>query len=138
MKAMSAFEARPKRTLPFSAMPGRRLSSGALAELDYEWDIERTLEANAGSVILLGSLLGATVDRKWFLVSTAAAFLLQHAIQGWCPPVGFFRRLGFRTATEIDYERDALKTLRGDFRNAPSAGHKDRAEINRLLQNVER
>jgi hypothetical protein len=96
------------------------------------------LEANAGSVILLGSLLGATVDRKWFLVSTAAAFLLQHAIQGWCPPVGFFRRFGFRTATEIDYERDALKTLRGDFRNAPSAGHKDRAEINRLLQNVER
>jgi hypothetical protein len=110
-----------------------------LAELDYEWDIERTLKANAGSVILLGCLLGATVDRKWFLLSTAAAgFSLQYEIQGGYPPVGLFQRLGFRTATEIDYERYALKALRGDFRNAPSADHKDRAEISRLLQTVER
>ena len=42
-------------------------------------------------------------------------FLLQHAVQGWCPPVPFFRRRGVRTAREIEIERYALKALRGDF-----------------------
>ena len=110
-----------------------------LAELDSEWDIERILEANAGSVILLGFLLAATANRKWLVVSAAAAgFLLQHAVQGWCPPIGVFRRLGFRTAAEIAAERYALKALRGDFRDTPSGKHNDRAEIDRLLQIVQR
>jgi hypothetical protein len=34
--------------------------------------------------------------------------------------VPFFRRRGVRTATEIDYERYALKAVRGDFRNLPT------------------
>src|SRR5436190_22742954 len=87
-----------------------------LEELDAEWDIERTLEANAATASLIGVTLGATVDRRWFaLPAVVGAFLLQHAVQGWCPPLPVFRRLGFRTASEIDYERYALKALRGDF-----------------------
>ena len=87
-----------------------------LEELDAEWDIERTLEANAATVSLIGVTLGATVDRRWFaLPAVVGTFLLQHAVQGWCPPIPVFRRLGFRTASEIDYERYALKALRGDF-----------------------
>jgi hypothetical protein len=87
-------------------------------ELKKEWDIERTLEANAASVGLLGVVLGATVDRRWFaLPGVVAAFLLQHAIQGWCPPLPVFRRLGVRKAAEIHEEIIALKILRGDFRN---------------------
>lgn len=90
-----------------------------LAELDREWDIERTLEANAATASLVGLTLGATVDRKFFLFpAVVAGFLLQHALQGWCPPVPIFRRLGFRTQSEIDEERFALKALRGDFRQA--------------------
>jgi hypothetical protein len=97
-----------------------------LAELDAEWDIERTLEANAASVSLIGLGLGATVDRKWFaLPAVVAAFLLQHALHGWCPPLPVLRRLGFRTAREIDYERYALKALRGDF-EALATHKKDR------------
>ena len=93
-----------------------------LRELNDEWDIERTLEANAASVSLLGLALGATIDRKWFLLPMAVGgFLLQHAIQGWCPPVPVFRRLGFRTQPEIEYERYALKAIRGDFRNVTGA-----------------
>jgi len=93
-----------------------------LRELNDEWDIERTLEANAATVSLLGVALGATVDRKWFLLPMAVGgFLLQHAIQGWCPPVPIFRRLGFRTQSEIEYERYALKAIRGDFRNVTGA-----------------
>ena len=44
-----------------------------------------------------------------------SGFLLQHAIQGWCPPLPVFRKLGFRTRAEIEQERYALKLLRGDF-----------------------
>ena len=92
-----------------------------LQELDEEWDIERMLEANAATFSLLGLTLGATVDRKWFLFpGVIAAFLLQHAVQGWCPPVPVFRRMGVRTAREIDEERFALKALRGDFRHLAS------------------
>ena len=89
-----------------------------LQELDREWDIERTLEANASSVALAGLALGAFVDRRLFVLpALVAGFLLQHAVQGWCPPVPLFRRLGFRTSAEIDEERYALKALRGDFRD---------------------
>src|SRR5436305_12001801 len=39
-----------------------------LAELDQEWDIERTLEANAATVSLIGLALGAAVDRRFFVL----------------------------------------------------------------------
>ncbi|MHB0774842.1 hypothetical protein [Halomonas sp. WWR20] len=87
-----------------------------LDELDREWDIERTLEANAATLGLAGVALGATLDRRWLLLPAAVSgFLLQHALQGWCPPVLLLRRRGVRTAAEIDRERYALKALRGDF-----------------------
>ena len=94
-----------------------------LGELDREWDIERTLEANAASFSLLGLTLGLTVDRRWLALPVGvAAFLLQHAVQGWCPPMPVFRRLGVRTSGEIDQERYALKALRGDFDRIASDG----------------
>ncbi|MCC2614078.1 hypothetical protein [Neorhizobium petrolearium] len=87
-----------------------------LAELDREWDIERTLEANASSLAFTGTVLAATVDRRWLtLPIVVTGFLFQHAVQGWCPPLPILRRLGFRTAEEINQERYALKALRGDF-----------------------
>jgi hypothetical protein len=88
-----------------------------LEELDREWDIERMLEANAASISLVGLGLGAFIHRRFFaLPALVAGFLLQHALQGWCPPVPVLRRLGFRTQTEIEQERYALKLLRGDFK----------------------
>jgi uncharacterized protein (TIGR01244 family) len=99
-----------------------------LADLDREWDIERTLEANAATLALGGVLLGAFVDRRWLVLPAAVtAFLLQHAIQGWCPPLPVFRRLGIRTAAEIDRERYALKALRGDFVGVRAEGGGARA-----------
>ncbi len=89
---------------------------GRLRELDEEWDIERAIEANAATLAFTGTILGATLDRRWLaLPALVTAFLFQHATQGWCPPVPILRRLGFRTMREIDTERMALKALRGDF-----------------------
>jgi hypothetical protein len=106
-----------------------------LAELDREWDIERTLEANAATVSLIGSALGFTVDRKFFaLPMVVAGFLLQHAVQGWCPPVPLFRRLGFRTSAEIDHERYALKALRGDFYNLSTGSDEDSRRPQQALE----
>jgi hypothetical protein len=93
-----------------------------LRELDQEWDIERAIEANAAALGLVGTALGLTRHRKWLTLPLLVnAFLLQHAIEGWCPPVPILRRLGFRTAYEIEEERAALKTLRGDNENVPTA-----------------
>lgn len=93
-----------------------------LAELDREWDVERALEANAAGLVLGGLTLGIVSDRRWFALPViVAGSLLQHAIQGWCPPLPILRRLGFRTAHEIDQERYALKALRGDFEQVGQA-----------------
>jgi hypothetical protein len=83
-----------------------------LRELDHEWDIERAIEANAASIALAGVALGALVHRRFLILPAAVcAFLLQHALQGWCPPVPVLRRLGYRTQTEIESERCALREL---------------------------
>ena len=87
-----------------------------LAELDQEWDIERVLEFNFSGVVLGGIALGTISSRKWYLLpAVAACFMVQHVIEGWCPPLVVLRRLGFRTAGEINHERTVLKILRGDF-----------------------
>ena len=99
-----------------------------LRELDAEWDIERTLEANASTLAFTGVVLAATVDRRWLAVpAIVSAFLFQHAVQGWCPPLPILRRMGFRTAREIDTERTALKALRGDFSRVE--GSPDKASV---------
>jgi hypothetical protein len=85
-------------------------------ELHREWDIERVLEVNAASIALGSAILGTFSNKKWFFLTGAVTgFLLQHGIQGWCPPLPLFRALGYRTRQEIDEEIYALKTIRGDF-----------------------
>lgn len=87
-----------------------------LKQLDREWDTERMLEANASAVILI--CLTVAIALTIFLPERSfgkhaspvdyvkaypaiaffaafpivvAAFLLQHALQGWCPPLPVFR-----------------------------------------------
>jgi len=88
-----------------------------IEELEKEWDIERVLELNAASLALSGVLLGLR-DQRWTILSgVVGAFLIQHAIQGWCPPIVLFRALGIRTQKEIDQEKYTLKAIRGDFKD---------------------
>jgi hypothetical protein len=73
------------------------------------------LEANAATLAFIGVVLAATVDKRWLaLPALVTAFLFQHAVQGWCPPVPVLRGLGFRTMP-----------LRGDF-GALGPGPQDR------------
>jgi hypothetical protein len=94
-----------------------------LAELDREWDIERLLNANAGTLLFASALIGRFVDRRaLWLTAAVGTFFAQHALNGWCPPVPVFRRYGMRTMREIERERYAIKALRGDFGSVPAAG----------------
>jgi hypothetical protein len=87
-----------------------------IEELDREWDVERYLQTNASILALSGVVLGAAVNRKFLMLPGAVlGFFLQHAVQGWCPPLPVFRRMGVRTRKEINREKYALKALRGDF-----------------------
>jgi hypothetical protein len=91
-----------------------------LVELDNEWDIERYLETAAPTISLIGLGMGLLVNPKWLLVPIVVqSFFLLHGVQGWAPPIPILRRLGVRTMAEIDEERQALKALRGDYRNIP-------------------
>ena len=88
-------------------------------DLDREWGMERTLELNASAIAFTGVVLGVIHSPYWLIVPMIVLpFLFLHAVQGWCPPVPLFRRMGFRTRQEIDREKYALKLLRGDFNEA--------------------
>lgn len=63
---------------------------------------------------------------------------LQHAVQGWCPPVPVFRRLGIRTAREIDLERYGLKAIRGDFNDLTESQAVDERKAKRVLAAMNR
>lgn len=87
-----------------------------LAELDREWNVDRALMLNFA---VLGGLSAALTMRSlarsgrvsgWgALFFTQIAFLANHAIQRWCPPMPVFRMLGFRSQREIDSERQLLE-----------------------------
>jgi hypothetical protein len=83
-----------------------------LRELDEEWDVERMLETAAPSVTLFGIAMTFLRGRKWILLPILVqSFFLQHALQGWCPPLPILRKMGFRTVEEIDRERYALRAV---------------------------
>ncbi len=84
-----------------------------LLELDKEWDIDQVWKAKISSLAVLGGTLGFLADRRFFAIpALAVGFVLQRALQGWCPPRALLRRFGFRTREEIDTERRALLVLR--------------------------
>jgi hypothetical protein len=106
-----------------------------LRQLQVEWDIERTLEANAAAFSLAGLVLGKTVHPRFYWLSAGVAgFLLQHALQGWCPPMALFRRLGIRTSEEIEAERSVLQLIRGDFKDAMKSSDVQNWDIDQIIR----
>lgn len=95
-----------------------------LHELDQEWEIERVLQTHFAIFSMIGLVLANTKSKRWFTLALGVpVFMLQHSLQGWCPPLSILRWLGFRTSKEINEERFALKSLRGDFSKAADSGN---------------
>jgi hypothetical protein len=104
--------------------------SARLRRLDKEWDIERVLETNMSVIALAGLALGVFVNAYWLMLpGIVLLFFLQHALQGWCPPIPLFRAFKVRTRPEIDREKYALKALRGDFNDVSNAPEPSKAEV---------
>lgn len=100
----------------YYAAQGKEAISARIAELEKEWYMDRVLMTNASTLAGIGLLLGVTVSKRWLILpGVVLTFLLQHGLQGWCPPLPLFRKLGVRSFKEIDRERFTLKYLRGDF-----------------------
>ncbi|NML18303.1 hypothetical protein [Azohydromonas caseinilytica] len=97
------------------AEAGPAAITARLGELDREWDTDRVLELEAASMGLLGVALAAWKPRLLALPGVVALALMVQATTGRYPLMPLFRRLGVRTAREIERERHALKALRGDF-----------------------
>lgn len=127
-----------KNSLEECASQGEGAIARRIQELDKEWDTDRMIEAEASLMALMGLTLGATVNRKFFLLpGFVASMVIVHAVQGWYPLLPLFRRSGVRTAREINRERYALKTLRGDFDDIPGLlgkDHADKVQSNGRLQ----
>lgn len=97
---------------------GKQAKSDRITELSQEWDAERTLLLNAAFLTLSGALLGAFVNKKWLILSAAAAVVMaEQAITGWSPPLALMKKLGKRTKDEISRERYGLKAMKGDFKD---------------------
>lgn len=95
---------------------GTPAASERLHELDHEWDTDRVIETEVAMVGLVGLALGAFWRRELLVLpALVAANMLVHARTGHYPLSPVLRRLGFRTAREIERERHALKALRGDY-----------------------
>jgi hypothetical protein len=129
-----------ERNVALFAAATPQMISRRLAELDREWDIERYVETMAPALTLVGLVCGTTINKKWLILSgVVQSFFLQHALQGWCPPIPVLRRLGVRTMEEINQERYALKVLRGDFQHVPAtAGAASADNVDEVMEAVSR
>lgn len=110
------------RKIEESVRDAARLSrddlSARIERLDHEWDVDRAVMMFFSAVAAL-ALRASKRDRRWLnLIRVQLPFLALHAWAGWCPPTALLRRLGFRTRREIDAEKYALKTMRGDYSHA--------------------
>jgi len=105
-----------------------------LSELESEWSAGRVTKAVIGVLLVLGLALTALLN-PWCLIMPAIGglFLLQY-VYSRCSWLGrVFQETGFRTSSEIDQEKMALKVLRGDFRSLPTVlDVEKRDDISRL------
>jgi hypothetical protein len=106
--ANQKIDAETQAAIQRSTAGGREAIESRLAEIQQEWDVDRVLMLNF-AVLVFAQLVAARKDRRWLwgpLIQTP--FLMMHATLGWCPPMLWFRPMGFRTRFEIQAEREAL------------------------------
>lgn len=97
-----------------------------IQKLNSEWDMERFVEAKAAVCVMGCSLFGMGRHKFWSTMTLiAGTFLLQHALLGWCPSAPIMRKVGVRTAEEINQEKLVLKMLRKDFAHVKPNDVKD-------------
>ncbi len=88
-----------------------------LLELDNELDLETYIQTESSALTIAGAILGLTVNKKWLILPLATSILVIAGIaRGRSIPLTLFKKIGYRTRTEIEKEKYALKAIRGDFK----------------------
>ena len=83
-----------------------------IRQLNKEWDTNKTLIVSGAAMALAGVVLGLTVNKKWYwLTSAVASLAVEHIFKGWSPPVSLLRAAGMRTKKEIEKERQGLTQI---------------------------
>ncbi len=105
-----------------------------LAQIEREWSSGRMTKATVGVLLVAGLLLTAALSPWWLILPAAGGFfLLQYLFMRTSWLGAMFREMGFRSGADIDQEKFALRTLRGDFRYLPTVMETENKEdISRL------
>src|SRR5438874_2714714 len=92
-----------------------------LEEIESEWSAGRVTKAMIGVAMVVGFALAALLSPWWLLLPAAGGVFLLQYLFGRTSWLGrTFQEMGFRSGSEIEQEKLALKTLRGDFRHLPT------------------
>jgi len=92
-----------------------------LEAIESEWSAGRVTKAVIGVSLVIGFGLTALLNPWWLLLPAAGGVFLLQYLFGRTSWLGqMFHEMGFRSGGEIEQEKLALKTLRGDFRHLPT------------------
>jgi hypothetical protein len=113
---------------------GPQAISDRLDQLDREWSAGRMTKATLGVLIVAGLALTALAGPWWLILPAVGGFfLLQYLFSRTSWLGATFQEMGFRSGAEIDQEKFALRTLRGDFKNLPTVHElESKDDISRL------
>lgn len=116
------------------ASAGPSAIDARIAELDDEWSAGRVAKSILALTILLGTVLTLTVSWWWAILPAVAGLLLvQYLFTHTSLLVSGLQQFGYRTKADIEHEKFALRTLRGDFRALPTLHDiEDQDDITRL------
>ncbi|MEW5853783.1 MAG: hypothetical protein AB2A00_33720 [Myxococcota bacterium] len=93
------------------ARQGRGAIHRRLSELDREWDVDRVMQVIIPVAATISLQLGRRHRFARYAARAQLGWLAFHAFTGWSPPMVLLRRLGVRSAKEIETERQALLGL---------------------------
>jgi len=105
-----------------------------LGWINQEWSVGRAVKGSVALLILAGLALSYFVSPWFLLLPLATGLLLAQYLFSKRSVLGdLFCALGLRTGEQIDCEKLALRTLRGDFKHLPTVHEiEDRQPIERL------
>ncbi len=114
-------ESNLEKRLACLADAGPQAISDRLAQIDREWSAGRMTKATIGVMLVAGLAMTALVHPLWLILpAIGGVFLLQYIFSRSSWLGATFREMGFRSGSDIDQEKFALKALRGDFKNLPT------------------
>jgi hypothetical protein len=87
-------------------------------ELAWEYDVSCATTVTLATFSLAGLALSRLSSKFLAVPAIASGLLVWENLPVPSAAAPLFRRLGFRSRTEIERERHALKMLRGDYRRA--------------------